>query len=82
MVWLQSGNRDEKGERIGLIILSNQIDIKTLGSQPGQAGIEDWRLKICGILSILFRLHRQKSKNQIMDTQPGEAETKILLNDE
>jgi hypothetical protein len=44
--------------------------------------IEDWRLNICCILSILFRLHRQKSKIQIMDTQPGEAETKILRNDE
>ena len=30
--------------------------------------IEDWKLKIYGILSILFRLHHQKSKNQIIDT--------------
>ncbi|CAB1061661.1 hypothetical protein D1BOALGB6SA_10290 [Olavius sp. associated proteobacterium Delta 1] len=36
-------------------------------------------MNICGILSILFGLHRQKSKNQIIDTLPGEAGTRILL---
>ncbi|CAB1055319.1 hypothetical protein D1BOALGB6SA_52 [Olavius sp. associated proteobacterium Delta 1] len=37
----------------------------------GELKIEDRRLKICGILSILFRIHRQKSENQIIDTQHG-----------
>jgi hypothetical protein len=37
------------------------------GTQPGQAGIEDRRLKICGILSILIRRYHQKSKIQIID---------------
>ena len=44
--------------------------------------IEDWRLNICGILSILFGLHRQEGQNQIIDTQAGNAEVNILRNDE
>jgi N-acyl-D-aspartate/D-glutamate deacylase len=37
-------------------------------------------LNICGILSILFGLHRQEGQNQIIDTQAANAEVNIIKN--